>query len=257
MNRPVAPVWLKHAAQQDACSRRADPATPCSVCGAKQFNVCQPLEPQRQAEMLSIATRLSWGRREALFAAGEPARHVYNVTEGMVSLSRSLADGRRQIFGFVLPGDFIGLESTTRYTFDAESLTEVKACRFERASFDRFMGENVDVALRMVSIASNDLAQASQHEVLLGRKTAVERVATFLLDLKRRAGTRRIKTEPLALPMTRTEIADYTGLTIETVSRVFGRLRSEAVIELSGSSAVRVLQEARLMALAESAEAAA
>ncbi len=242
------------ASSRDHCSRRGDLAAPCSVCGAKEFNICQPLDPARQASLYARAVRLHWARREPVFAAGQPARHVYNLTEGMVALSRSLADGRRQIFGFLLPGDFIGLEAGDAYGCDAETLSDAKACRFDRATFDAFLRDNPDVALGLVRAASSELAQARQHELLLGRKTAVERVASFLLDLRNRAGERHLRTQPLSLPMTRSEIADYTGLTIETVSRVFGRLKSQGTIDLADAMSVRVLDEARLRRLSEGAD---
>jgi CRP/FNR family transcriptional regulator, anaerobic regulatory protein len=245
MSRPVP--------SHDLCVRRGDLATPCTLCGAKEFNVCQPLDPARQARLFALADRLQWGRRESLFATGDPARYVYNLTEGVVSVSRSLADGRRQIFGFLLPGDFIGLEVGDTYGCDAETLTSTKACRFDRAPFEAFLLDNPDVALRLVRVASNDLAQAAHHEMLLGRKTALERIATFLLDLRDRSGARHLRTQPLALPMTRSEIADYAGLTIETVSRVLSQLRSSKIIELVGVGAVRILDAAQLERISTSA----
>lgn len=234
------------ASLHEFCARRGDLATPCRHCGAREFNICQALDAAQQDKLFALATRLQLGKRERLFAAGDPARHVYNLTEGTVSVSRSLADGRRQILGFLLPGDFLGLEPDESHRCDAEALTEAKVCRFERATFDAFLQDNPEVALRLLRIASSDLAQAARHELLLGRKTAVERIATFLLDLRDRSGARHLRTHPLALPMTRSEIADYTGLTIETVSRVLGRLRSGKVIELVGASAVRVLDDEEL-----------
>ena len=112
-----------------------------------------------------------------------------------------------------------------------------------RQELDRQTGR-----LNILTFSENaiDLAQAARHEVLLGRKTATERIASFLLDLRQRSGARHLRTQPLALPMTRSEIADYTGLTIETVSRVLGRLRSAKIIELMGASAVRILDEDEL-----------
>lgn len=234
------------ASLHEFCTRRGDLATPCRHCGAREFNICQALDAAQQDRLFTLATRLQLGKRECLFAAGDPARHVYNLTEGTVSVSRSLADGRRQILGFLLPGDFLGLEPGENHRCDAEALTEAKVCRFERTTFETFLQDNPEVALRLLRIASSDLAQAARHELLLGRKTAVERIATFLLDLRDRSGARHLRTHPLALPMTRSEIADYTGLTIETVSRVLGRLRSGKVIELVGASAVRVLDDEEL-----------
>lgn len=230
----------------DFCARRGDLAAPCRLCGAREFNICQALAPVQQEKLFALAFRLQLGKRERVFTAGDPVHYVYNLTEGMVCLSRSLADGRRQILGFLLPGDFIGFEAGNTHRCDAEALTEAKACRFERTTFDGFLRDNPEVALNLLRMASSDLALAARHEVLLGRKTAVERIASFLIDLRDRSGARHLRTQPLALPMTRSEIADYTGLTIETVSRVLGRLTAGKVIERMSTSAVRILDEARL-----------
>ncbi|MDP1965283.1 MAG: helix-turn-helix domain-containing protein [Reyranella sp.] len=240
------------ASLHEFCARRGDLATPCRHCGAREFNICQALDAAQQDRLFALATRLQLGKRERLFAAGDRARYVYNLTEGTVSVSRSLTDGRRQILGFLLPGDFLGLEAGESHRCDAEALTEAKVCRFERAAFDTFLQGNPEVALRLLQIASSDLAQAARHEVLLGRKTAVERIASFLVDLRDRSGARHLRTRPLVLPMTRSEIADYTGMTIETVSRVLGRLKSRKVIELVGASTVRVLDDAELERLSGS-----
>jgi CRP/FNR family transcriptional regulator len=235
------------------CATRGEIATPCRHCGAREFNVCHALDAAQQEKLFALGLRLPFDKRERLFSAGDPARYVYNLTEGMVCLSRSLPDGRRQILGFLLPGDFIGFEADETHRRDAEALTDAKVCRFERAAFDGFLHDNPDVALRLLRLASSDLAQAARHEMLLGRKTALERIATFLLDLRDRSGARHLRTQPLALPMTRGEIADYTGLTIETVSRVLGRLRSDKIIELIGTSAVRLLDDGQLERMSGSA----
>lgn len=234
------------------CASRGDVALPCRNCGAREFNVCQALDTAHQERLFALALRLQLAKRCRLFSAGDPVRHVYNLTEGSVCLSRSLPDGRRQILGFLLPGDFVGFEADETHRLDAETLTEAKVCRFERAAFDDFLRDNPDISLRLLRIASSDLAQAARHAVLLGRKTATERIATFLLDLRDRSGARHLRTRPLALPMTRSEIADYTGLTIETVSRVLGRLRSSKVIDLIGTGAVRVLDDGQLERLSGS-----
>ena len=241
------------ASLHEFCATRGDLAAPCRHCGAREFNVCQALDAAQQEALFALAVRLQLGKRSRLFSAGDPTRYVYNLTEGTVCLSRSLPDGRRQILGFLLPGDFIGFEAGETHRRDAEALTETKVCRFERAAFDGFLHDNPDVALRLLRLAYGDLAQAARHEMLLGRKTALERIATFLLDLRDRSGARHLRTQPLALPMTRSEIADYTGLTIETVSRVLGRLKSSKVVELIGTSAVRVLDDRQLERLSGSA----
>ena len=136
-----------------------------------------------------------------------------------------MADGRRQVVGFLVPGDFLGLAFGRTYVYTAEAITAVAACRFQRSRFMELLEELPALEREILGRTSNELAAAQQQMLLLGRKTARERLASFLADLAERSDA---DGGPLELPMGRADIADHLGLTIETVSRTFTGLRRRA-----------------------------
>lgn len=217
----------------------AGPA-PCAACAARQFSVCAPLNPDAQGQFFALSTTIRLEPRQTLFQEGDAAEHVFNITEGALCISKGLADGRRQITGFLLPGDFVGLQHGANYAYNAEALTPIRLCRFPVERFRHFMADNPAMEHRLLTMASNELAAAQEQMLLLGRKTAIERVATFLVSLSDRHAGRGRPASPLRLPMTRGEIADYLGLTIETVSRAFTRLRKQNLIVLEAVDLVRL-----------------
>ena len=135
----------------------------------------------------------------------------------MLKLFKQLADGRRQIVGFMVPGDFLGLAFGGLHLCSAEAVTEVTLCRFPRAAFLALCDECPALEKEILQRTSTELAAAQEQMLLLGRKTALERVASFVLSMGRRQ--RRRTAEAVALPMNRIDIADHLGLTVETVSR--------------------------------------
>lgn len=171
-----------------------------------------------------------------LIQEGEPADDVFTLTEGMLKLYKLMPDGRRQITGFMVPGDFIGLAYGRSYVYSAEAVTVSAACRFRRVALLQKMEEHPELEHRLLSQASNELAAAQAQMLLLGRKSARERLASFLLGLAERRG--QASGEALPLPMSRSDIADFLGLTIETVSRVFTALKKERLIELPDKHSV-------------------
>jgi CRP/FNR family transcriptional regulator len=164
-----------------------------------------------------------------------------------------LPDGRRQVTGFLFQGDFLGLAFDGSYTYSAEALTDATVCRFARRQFENFVDDHPDVERRLRAMASNELAAAQDQMVLLGRKTALERVASFLLGLIRRQEQLGRDGKAIRLTMTRNDIADYLGLTTETVSRTLTGLRHQGVIELDGNTLVRVRDRAWIKAIAQGA----
>jgi CRP/FNR family transcriptional regulator len=198
-----------------------------------------------------MAARLSIAPRRTLFDEGDGADYVFSITRGAVSLSKALSDGRRQITGFLFDGDFVGLAHGDSCAYTAEALTPLDVCRFPRARFEAYVAEHPNVERRLLEIASTELAAAQDQMLLLGRKTAVERLASFLIRLSDRAVLRARPGNPIALPMTRSEIADYLGLTIETVSRTITHLRRMGAIELDGLHQVRMTSEETLRRLAD------
>lgn len=197
-----------------------------------------------------MATRQQLEAGQTLFSEGDAAGDVFSISQGSVSLSKTLGDGRRQITGFLYEGDFIGFASGAIWACTVEALTPVEVCRFPGEAFGRFLAAHPHVERRLLRIATSELAAAQDQMLLLGRKKAIERLASFLVRLSDRAVAHARSGNPVPLPMTRGEIADYLGLTVETVSRTFTSLRKSGVIELSDTNTVKILSEARLRACA-------
>lgn len=225
------------------CGARVD----CVKCEVRPLALCGALHPDEVHLMGAIAhpKRLEPGGQ--LIQEGDPSDDVFTLTEGMLKLYKLMPDGRRQITGFMLPGDFIGLAYGSSYVYSAEAVTNVVTCRFRREALLRKLEEHPELERRLLSRASNELAAAQSQMLLLGRKSARERLASFILLLAGRCYVG--EGETMALPMSRGDIADFLGLTIETVSRVFTLMRKELLISLPDKHSVRIedleaLQEA-------------
>jgi len=232
----------------DCAQRRRDAL--CSSCGARAFSVCGSLEPRDLDRLDAIAERLSVKAGDSLIRQDDPAVHVFNITSGSVRVQKLLPDGRRQITGFLFAGDFVGLATGHDYAFSAEAIEDVTLCRFRKSDYRALVRDLPQLEAALLDRANHELAAAQNQMLLLGRKTAQERVASFLLDLP--ADPVQPRAEGLVrLPMTRAEIADYLGLTIETVSRVFTRLKTTGAIRLISLHELRIEQPERLRALAD------
>ena len=226
---------------------------PCASCASRKFSVCAPVAESELPHFFAMSARLRIEPRQPLLNKGDPAEHVFSIARGAVSIAKALPDGRRQITGFLFDGDFVGLTHGDTCAYTAEALTVVEVCRFPRARFEAYLAEHSHVERRLLQIASTELAAAQDQMLLLGRKTAVERLASFLLRLSDRAVLHARPGNPIALPMTRSEMADYLGLTIETISRTITQLRKMGAIELDGLHQVRMTSEETLRRVAESA----
>jgi CRP/FNR family transcriptional regulator, anaerobic regulatory protein len=184
-----------------------------------------------------------------VFAQEEIAASVYNLLEGVMRLYKLLPDGRRQIVGFALPGDFLGMAAGDRHGFSADAVGPVVVCRFARNAFARFVEDRPNVLRRINAFAAKELNQARDQMVLLGRRSAEERIATFLIGWRDRLARLGPAPADVPLPMGRQDIADYLGLTIETVSRTLTRLERDGVIKIL-SGGVRLKDPARAAAIA-------
>ena len=198
-------------------------AGPCADCRVRSISVCAALDPDELSALGALADDVRFGAKAQIVAQGEAAGAVFNITEGVVRTYRLLPDGRRQIFGFLLAGDFLGLSLGARYDFSADAVSPVQACRFARPRFEMMLDDKPHLLRRLHDAAGHELGLAQDHMVLLGWRDAEEKLAGFLLDLRRRLQRIGGGTLMIPLPMTREDIADYLGLTIETVSRVFTR----------------------------------
>ncbi len=180
-----------------------------------------------------------------IFGEGEPAEYFYRVVKGAVRTYKLLNDGRRQISAFHLTGDIFGLEAGTDHRFTADAIADSTVLVIKRTTLMTLASRDNDISSCLWAQATGDLLRAQDHMLLLGRKNAHERVASFLLEMaERSAGLQSVE-----LPMSRQDIADYLGLTIETVSRTLTLLESEAAIELPTSRRILLRDPAALRRL--------
>jgi len=178
----------------------------------------------------AIARRRGKPAKSVLFEEGAPADCIVRLVTGAVLLSKSLTDGRRQVIGIAMPGDFLGLFMADAHGFTATALTTVEFCRFDRKQFFALVDENPRLGRQLFSATTNQLTLAQEHMVLLGRRNAEEKVASFLLRLRDQWARVRTASARVDLPLTRQDIGDYLGLTLETVSRVVSRLARRKLI---------------------------
>ncbi len=235
----------------EAQPRPGGSESPCSACSVRNLTVCAPLNPLELSEFSSITTKGQVEAGQPIFDEGEPAEHVFNVTEGVIKVYKLLSDGRRQVTGFLIAGDFLGLANNETYAYCAEAVTKAKLCRFSRKRLEEMLQRFPQVERQLLVVASHELAAAQEQMLLLGRKTAKEKIASFLLKLSDRFEARGLSGNPLHLPMSRNDIGDYLGLTTETVSRTFTQLKSAGTIRLLAGSMVELSDREALEDIAE------
>jgi CRP-like cAMP-binding protein len=202
------------------------------------------------AWMQSKGMRHSVGRGEVVFREGDPARCCYKIVSGAVRMVKVLADGRRYIADFFLPGDVVGLDAVGDYEFTAEAIVDSELVRYNRPQIDTQFDANPAAGRRLLDVTLQRLAAAQSQMLLLGRMNAMERVANFLLNLERRLGCRKAGARTIPLAMTRADIADHLGLTLETVSRMLNQLKRDGTIALADPHEIGVLKPERLEHLA-------
>ena len=192
-----------------------------------------------------IASEFSYKKDEEIYGEDEPAEYVYQVISGAVRSYKLLSDGRRQIGAFHLPGDVFGLEFGSSHCLAAEAIIDTNVRLVKRRSLEQAASVDVAVARKLWTMTAGDLRHAEDHMLLLGRKTAMERVATFLLEMDRRLAVAGM----MALPMCRRDIGDYLGLTLETVSRALSQLHSQGVLGFSGARQIVLRNRQRLRSM--------
>lgn len=201
-----------------------------------------PLRKSTDTAAPSVGAVQSFAKDEEIFAEGDRAAFVYKVLSGVVRTSKLLSDGRRQIDAFHLAGDIFGIEAGEEYRFSAESVGDCIVIAYRRSHLASMSGSDAQLAQDMTMGMMRSLVRAQNHMMLLGRKSALEKIATFLLDLAERTA----EDGALDLPMSRTDIADHLGLTIETVSRSFTQLERQGIIELPSARHVVLSNRAAL-----------
>jgi len=194
-----------------------------------------------------IGTIVTLRRDQTLFSEGDPAPDCFKVVGGALRSCRLLADGRRQVNRFLRPGDLVGFESDRVYRSTVEAVSDATVIRLPRHAVDQLVQQQPRLGKSLLGRLCEELSAAHAQMLLLGRKNALERLASFLIAMAERDG------DHVALPMTRSEIADHLGLTIETVSRSFSELKGRGVIQLKASSDVMIKRRNELEDIAEAA----
>jgi CRP/FNR family nitrogen fixation transcriptional regulator len=179
-----------------------------------------------------ILSEFKYARGAEIFGEAEPAEYVYQVVEGAVRSYKLLSDGRRQIGAFHLVGDIFGLENGAVHRFTAEAIIDTTVRLARRLSLEHVAEADALVARDLLNMTTSNLQHAENHMLLLGRKTSLERVAAFLLEMDGRLNV----TGVVALPMSRRDIADYLGLTLETVSRALSCLHEKGFLDFLGQT---------------------
>jgi CRP/FNR family transcriptional regulator len=186
----------------------------------------------------------------SLFFEGDPAKHLFEVVEGVLRIFKIMADGRRVITGFLYAGDLVGVSLRNHYLYSAEAVTTVKLRRFARKSFEDAVSDSPELRPQLFARLCDEMAAAQDQMVLLSCKNAEERLCSFLLQQLRRKREQERTTDLIDLPMTRLDIADYLGLTIETISRTMTKLTNKGVVSPAGRHSIRIAKPGTLAHLA-------
>lgn len=232
----------------------------CEGCAVQSRAICSALPPEERDVLGRMGRTQTLERGQTLMWEGDEARVVANVLAGVLKLSISTSDGREQILGVAYPSDFVGRPYAATMPYQVTALTDARVCVFPKAAFDRFAREHPALEHLLLERTLTDLDRAHAQLLDLGRKSAGERLASFLIELSERLvqeectpGVLRGKPAPLdrfELPLDRQQIGDLLGLAIETVSRTFQKMRAAGVIEIVGRRGIRVLDRAALRRMA-------
>jgi len=213
------------------------PHQKCATCPIRHRAVCSYTTPAQLVELDTVKFYREYAPGQEIVAEGEATMALGSVVSGVVALQKTLEDGRRQMVGLLFASDFIGRPLRPVAPYDAVAVTPVRMCLFHRRQFEQILGRNAALERRLLEMTLDELDAAHEWMLLLGRKTAREKLATFLRILASRQAT--LNKTPLAngikapIPLTREAIAEFLGLTIETVSRQFTAMRKEGIIDLS------------------------
>ena len=227
----------------------SDPS--CDKCVARNVSMCSVLDDQEIVSLSDISNCMQLSPSTIICAEGDDADHLFNIQEGCVRASKMLSDGRRQIIGFFFPGEFFGLACANGYTYTCESITEVRLCRMPRPQILQKFKDIPKLGQKVLDITRIELQSTQDQMLLLGRKSAKEKLCSFLISIADKSHhIRHIQDDTIYLPMSRSDIADYLGLTIETISRQFTILSKEGLISLSENCFVKILDVDRLKNIA-------
>ena len=227
----VRPIVVSRSGQADVCEQ----------CDVRHRGVCSAMADADLARLADVAVVRDYDKGKVFIEEGEPAHDFFNVTSGTAKLFKLLPDGRQQVTGFASVGYFLGLAVSERYAFSAQAIEPVRVCRFSRPKLRAVLDDFPALERRLLEMACNELVTAQEQMLMLGRKTAQEKVASFLVSWSQTSALCDHHVDTVRLPMTRGEIADHLGLTIETVSRTISKFRADKRISAPSPAEIHLL----------------
>lgn len=221
------------------------PSQDCGACPIRHRAVCARCEADELVQLEQIKYYRSYEAGQTVIWSGDKMDFVASVVTGIATLTQTMEDGRRQMVGLLLPSDFVGRPGRSAAAYDVTATTDLVMCCFRRKPFEELMASTPHIAQRLLEMTLDELDAAREWMLLLGRKTAREKIASLLAIIARRDASLK---EPRAnqgaitfdLPLTREEMADYLGLTLETVSRQMSALKRDGIITLDGKRQVTI-----------------
>jgi len=234
--------------------KSAAPSNFCDTCTVRNRAICSDLTRDELNALNGIGRQRKLRAGEQLIWEGDEAVLVANVIDGLLKLSSQTSDGREQILGIAYPSDFLGRPFGGSTPYGVEALTEAQVCVFERRDFDRFAREHPRLEHKLLERTLSELDRTRKWMLLLGRMNAEQKIASFLLQVADRAGDNDAGEDDRVtfdLQLSRQQIADVLGLTIETVSRQMTRMKSQGLIDLPSRRTVTILDRYALEDRAE------
>ncbi len=210
----------------------------CSVCKVRTYSFCRCLDDDKLKDFSNVSFEKSFLNKQNIFLQNDQSDYLYNITEGNVKIYQLLDDGRIQIIGFLYPGDFFGSYRNNKYNYCAEAIGDLKTCVFNQKILDKYLDENPILAKELLNKTSFELTLAQDRLTVLGKLNAAERLVKFLLNISEQRNRIGWKNNPISLPMTRQDVADYLGITIETVSRELTNLKTSNIIKIITSKQI-------------------
>jgi len=220
--------------------------TRCATCEIRSYSFCRCLKDDQLNIFSKISSEKEFKNKQTVFLQEEESKNLYNITQGNIKIYKLLRDGRIQIIGFLYPGDFFGSYKKGKYNYSAESIGDVKLCVFKQEVLDNYLEKNMNLAKELLHMTSHELTLAQDRIGILGKLNANQRMAAFILNISKQRARIGWQDNPISLPMMRQDIADYLGLTLETVSRELTKLKTSNLIKVLSSSQIYLRDKASL-----------
>ena len=222
---------------------------PCSSCSARSATLCASLADADMYRLYTLATEQQFSTGNTIVHQEQSADFVFSLRSGHATMFRLTTDGKRQILAFLFPGDFVGFTSEDNYHYGVSAISSVEACRFERTALESLIEAHPEMDRKLRFTLTRAMDASYELFFSLGRKDALQKVASFIWYVSYRQRKLHQPENPLHLPMRRADIADFMGLTIETVSRAFTALKEMDAIRLHGAYDVEIVDMQRLRSL--------